>query len=114
MERNYSVFLEKPLDMAENENRFLLDSPRVSTGIRIGGSKMGRRFQDWLLKPLGQPSVCPKLYHLPNQKSSVLQECAISCLTFGWGCARILWQSHIACFIRSDTQEAEGAPLLRE
>ncbi len=28
--------------------------------------------------------------------------------------ARILWQSNIDSFIRSDTQEAEGAPLLRE
>ena len=28
--------------------------------------------------------------------------------------ARILWQSIEQRFIRSDTQEAEGAPLLRE
>ena len=26
-------------------------------------------FQDWLLKPLGQLSMCTKLYHYPNKKS---------------------------------------------
>ena len=28
-------------------------------------------FQDWLLKPLGHLSVCPRLYHLRRKKSSV-------------------------------------------
>ena len=71
-------------------------------------------FQDWLLKPLGHLSMCPKLYHLPGEKSRVLQFKAFFCLTNIAGCARILWQSNIDSFIRSDTQEAEGAPLLRE
>ena len=35
-------------------------------------------------------------------------------LTNKIGCARILWQSNEYSLIRSDTQEAEGAPLLRE
>ena len=71
-------------------------------------------FQDWLLKPLGHLSIYPKLYHLPQEKSRVLQFGAICVLTKQSECARILWQSDIVSLIRSDTQEAEGAPLLRE
>ena len=71
-------------------------------------------FQDWLLKPLGHLSMCSQLYHSKGKKSRVLQIKAFLCLTKCTGYARILWQSNIVSCIRSDTQEAEGAPLLRE
>ena len=70
-------------------------------------------FQDWLLKPLGHLSVCPRLYHLDGKKSSITV-CGILPLTKAALYARILWQSVEYFLIRSDTQEAEGAPLLRE
>ena len=71
-------------------------------------------FQDWLLKPLGHLSMCSKLYHFALEKSRVLSLHPFSYLTNRIRYARILWQSNIDSFIRSDTQEAEGAPLLRE
>ena len=71
-------------------------------------------FQDWLLKPLGHLSIIVPIIAFAPKKSSVSGFIKILPLTKENGYARILWQCNIVSFIRSDTQEAEGAPLLRE
>ncbi len=65
-------------------------------------------FQDWLLKPLGQLSV------LLNYSISLQKSQGDFLLTNHSPCAKIFWRSIEYALIRSDTQEAEGAPLLRE
>ena len=68
-----------------------------------------------LTLPYGQNYIicAGKCQERKDRKTILFQSAWLFHLTNRPAYARILWQSHINS-IRSDTQEAEGAPLLRE
>ena len=124
-----SILLEKPIELPYRRKYYNSQKPTATTTFRLGVSETQSGFQDWLPnRPDTAP--CGVNYTICLRKSQALctshpsrKRCAP--LSSRENSRFGTWQSFLPMleyfgnqlntpFIRSDTQEAEGAPLLRE